>query len=197
MNSKKLKTKDLIYAGAFAAIYIIILAIIVSVVGIVPIAYLMSPLFVGIICATIYMMYVTKVKKFGAILILACLFGLIMSSSGHFYSILGAIPIGIVAELIAKAGNYNSKKMFSLSYLVFNLTMIPPFLQLYLATDSFVEVSIEYYGQEYGDAIGNLVSTYGSMLLLMQVVVAIIGAAIGVTLAGKLSAKHFEKAGII
>ncbi len=115
MSKTKLKTKDLIYAGAFAAIYIISIFIIVSVLGFIPIAYLISPLFVGIICAPIYMMYVTKVKKFGAILILATLFGLIMSSSGHSLTILMCIPLGLIAEFIAKAGNYNSKKMFSLS----------------------------------------------------------------------------------
>ncbi|MFI3324666.1 MAG: MptD family putative ECF transporter S component [Clostridia bacterium] len=70
-EKNKLKTKDLIYAGAFAAIYVIALMIIVMAFGMIPVLYIMSPFFVGMIAATIYMMYVTKVKKFGAILILA------------------------------------------------------------------------------------------------------------------------------
>lgn len=197
MKKTKLKTKDLIYAGAFAALYIILLMVIVMGFGIVPILYLMSPLFVGIIAATVYMMYVTKVKKFGAILILATLFGLIMSSSGHAITILFTIPIGLVAELVAKAGQYNSKKMFSLSYIVFNLTMVAPFSSLYFGSEQFIEECNQYYGQEYADVISNALSTYGMGLAVIQMVLAAIGAAIGVVVAAKLFKKHFEKARIV
>lgn len=197
MKKTKLKTKDLIYAGAFAALYIIALFIIVMTVGMIPILYLISPLFVGIIGATIYMMYVTKVKKFGAILILTILFGLIMSSSGHGFTILLCIPIGIVAELIAKAGAYNSKKMFSLSYIVFNITMVAPFYGLYFASEHFIEECYLYYGEEYANVISNVVNTYGLAFMGIQALLAIVGAAIGVFVASKLFKKHFEKAGIV
>lgn len=109
----KLKTKDLIYAGAFAAVYLVV------VLGFVPFLYLFVSTFaVGVVGATIYLMYVMKVKKFGAILILATLFGLMTSTGGHPYSIIFAIPLGIIADCIAKTGKYESKKMNSLSFIV-------------------------------------------------------------------------------
>ncbi len=197
MKKTKLKTKDLIYAGAFAALYIIALFIIVMTVGMIPILYLISPLFVGIIGATIYMMYVTKVKKFGAILILATLFGLIMSAGGHGLTILLCVPIGIVAELIAKAGAYNSKKMFALSYIVYNITMVAPFYGLYFASEQFIEECNLYYGEEYASVISNVVNTYGAAFMGIQAILAVIGAAIGVVVASKLFKKHFEKAGLV
>lgn len=193
----KLKTKDLIYAGAFAALYIITLFIIVMVFGMVPILYIMAPLFVGIIAATIYMMYVSKVKKFGAILILAILFGLIMSSSGHGLTVLICIPFGLVAELIAKAGGYKSQKMFALSYVVFNMTMVAPFYNLYFASEQFVSECIEYYGQAYGDAIAGVLNTFGLGLIAIQLVLAVVGAIIGGFVAAKLFKKHFAKAGLV
>lgn len=197
MKKNKLKTKDLIYAGAFAALYIIVLFIIVMTFGMIPILYIISPLFVGLISATIYMMYVTKVKKFGAILILAILFGLIMSSSGHGLTILICLPIGIIAELVAKAGKYNSKKMFSLSYLVFNITMAAPFCNLYLASEMFIDECNQYYGQDYADAVSNVLNTFGFGLWAIQAGLAVVGAGIGVVIASKLFKKHFEKAGIV
>ncbi len=197
MKKNKLKTKDLIYAGAFAALYIIALMIIVMGFGMIPILYLMSPLFVGIIAATIYMRYVTKVKKFGAIFILATLFGLIMSSSGHILTILFCSPIGIVAELIAKAGGYRSTIMFGISYLAFNITMVAPFSSLYFASESFIDEAAMYYGQEYADVISNVLNTFGFGLMAIQAVLAVIGAGIGVFIAAKLFEKHFEKAGIV
>ncbi len=197
MKKTKLKTRDLIYAGAFAALYIMALFIIVMVFGMMPVLYVMAPLFVGLIGATIYMVYVTKVKKFGAILILAVLFGLIMSSSGHGITILICIPIGLLAELIAKIGNYCSKTMFSLSYIVFNITMVAPFYNLYFATEGFIGQCAQYYGLEYGKVLSNLLNTYGFTLMAIQVGLAVAGAAVGVLIANKLFRRHFEKVGII
>ena len=197
MTKNKLKTKDLIYAGAFAALYIITLFIVVMGFGMIPLLYIMAPLFVGILGATIYMMYVTKIKKFGAILILALLFGLIMSSSGHGIAVMLCLPIGIVGELIAKIGKFQSKKMFSLSYLVFNLTVVAPFCNLYMATDSFIGECYKYYGQAYGDTIKSILDTYGMGLLFIQIGLAIIGALVGVILSSVLFKKHFQKAGIL
>ena len=119
----KLKTRDLIYAGAFGAVYLILMLVIVMGSGIVPVLYSLSPLTVGIICATVYMLYVIKIKKFGAILILAVLFGLV-SSVNSVYALAWTVLTGIVAELIARAGKYQSKKMFMVSYWIFNLNMI-------------------------------------------------------------------------
>ena len=197
MKKEKLKTKDLIYAGAFAAIYIIAMFIIVMGLGIIPVLYLLAPLFVGIICATIYMMYVSKVKKFGAILILAILFGAIMSSSGHGMTVIMAIPIGLLAEFIAKIKGYKSKKMLVLSYAVFNLTMIAPFQLLYTASDQFVGQCRDYYGDVYADTIDGFITTYGGKLLASQIVVGVVGALIGGWLATVLFKKHFEKSGLV
>ena len=193
----KLKTKDLIYAGAFAAIYLIVMFLIVMIFGMVPILYIIAPFIVGIINATIYMMYVSKVKKFGAILILAIIFGGLMSSSGHVYAILVAIPVGLIAEYLAKQQEYKSKKMITASFAVFNLTMVGPFLTLYTATETFIEDTRMYYGDVYAEAINGFISNYGIMLLVGQIVIAIIGAIIGGVLASVLFKKHFEKAGLI
>lgn len=53
-NDKKLRMKELIFAGAFAAVYIVVMLMIVMIFGSVPILYIISPLAVGIVCATIY-----------------------------------------------------------------------------------------------------------------------------------------------
>ena len=77
----KLSTKDLIAAGAFGAIYLVVLTVLASVVlPMVPVLFLATPLIAGIVLGTVYMLYAAKVPKKGAILILAVLVGLI-----HFY----------------------------------------------------------------------------------------------------------------
>lgn len=63
----KLTTKDLIAAGAFGAIYLVVLPV-------VPVLFLATPLIAGIVLGTVYMLYAAKVPKKGAILILAGIF---------------------------------------------------------------------------------------------------------------------------
>ncbi len=194
---KKLNTKDLIYIGAFCALYIIVLFAIVMILGFVPILYLLSPFFVGIIAATVYMMYVSKIKKFGPIIILGAFWGLVMTMGGHATTILFALPIAIGAEFICRIGKYESKKMLSLSFLLFNVTMVAPFTSLYFASETFIAEANEYYGAEYADVIQTVWDTVGWGLMGIQMVVAVLGAAVGVVLANVLFKKHFEKAGII
>ena len=80
-DSQKMMAKDLMYAGAFAAIYIVLMLVIVMGSGIVPILYVISPITVGAVCGTVYMLSVLKVKRFGAALIMGVLFALIACAS--------------------------------------------------------------------------------------------------------------------
>ena len=75
-KTNKLKTKDLIVAGAFAALYVAVLFAVVTVMGFVPILYLIAPFVNSVILGCIYMMYVMKVPKTGAILILSVAVGI-------------------------------------------------------------------------------------------------------------------------
>ena len=76
-GSKKMTAKDLMFAGAFAAIYIMLMLIIVMGSGVIPIFYVLSPITVGTVCGTVYMLSVLKVRRFGAALIMGILFAVI------------------------------------------------------------------------------------------------------------------------
>lgn len=192
-NNNKLRTKDLIFAGAFGAIYIVLMLIVVMVTGTIPVLYIISPLPVGIVCATVYELCVLKVRKFGAALILGILFA-VTTSAAYLPGLILAVAIAIIAELVIMMGKYKSKKMFMLSYLVFNLTMVCPFTNLYFNRDSFMAMATEYYSQEYADGVAKFANAW---LPLLQIALAVGGAAIGLLIASKLIKKHFEKAGIV
>lgn len=196
MNNK-LDTKDLIYAGAFTAVYVLLRFLIVMTLGLIPIFYLILPLFTGMVCGTIYMIYTNKIPKPRAITILATLFGVILASTGHFYSVLLCIPIGICAELISKIGKYTSHKMNALSFIVFNLTMVTPFGQLYMTRETFVASAVASYGEEYGASLSSILDNMGGMLFLVQCASAVLGAIIGIIIANNLFKKHFKHAGIV
>lgn len=193
-EDRKLKTKDLIYAGAFCAIYLVIMLLIVMACGSVPILYFMAPLFVGVVDGTVYMLYAMKVHKFGAVLILGILFALITSSS-VWYSLCLALVAALAAELILKAGNYTSKKLYVLSYIVFNINMAAPTLMLMIDRNRFFAMSETYYGQNYATAQSALVGTGPFWLFILCG--ALVGGLLGALLATRLIGKHFKRAGIL
>jgi energy-coupling factor transport system substrate-specific component len=194
-TANKLKTKDLIVAGAFAALYIVVLMVAVSALGfITPITYLMAPFFVSIPLGVVYMLYVTKVPKTGAIMILAVLVGLITGMNGMWFSIVWALALGLVAELLVRAGKYRSVKLYQASFCVFAATNMAPFWGLILAKPTFLAACTEYYNAEYAAAIDALTPWW---IVLVLVGIAVIGGIIGSVLGRRLLKKHFEKAGVV
>lgn len=193
-DDKKLRTRDLIYAGAFGVIYLVVMLIIVLGTSAIPVLYLIAPLTVGIVCGTIYEMCVLKVHKFGAALILGVLFALVACGT-NIIGLIVAILVAVAAELVIKAGDYKSKKMYLASYVVFNINMACPYLMLVFAYDEFMTRAAEYYGQAHADGLMAVMPSgaiWGASLGL-----AILGGIIGALIASKLIAKHFEKAGIV
>lgn len=190
---EKLKTKDLIYAGAFGALYLIVVMIVTTLLGMLPILYVISPLFIGIIGGTVYLLYVSKVRKPGAVLILSILFGL-MTSSTYWLSFVFVVITGLAAELIIRAGKYQSFKMYALSFCVFNLNMVAPFLFITFSRDTYLSMAEEYYGAEHAAALAAVTPPW---INLAQIVLAVVGAIIGIVIAKHLVKKHYEKAGIV
>ena len=192
-SSKKLRTKELIYAGAFGALYIVLMLVIVLGTSMIPVLYLLAPITVGLVCGTVYLLCVLKVKKFGAALILGVLFALCACSNAWF-SFVGAIAAALLAELVIKLGKYKSKMMYLLSFVAFNLNMACPYMMLSFARDSFLKRSVEYYGQEYADGIAKLAPTWIFFPILGF---AVIGGILGALLANALIKKHFAKAVVV
>lgn len=189
-----LKSKDLIVAGAFAALYIVLMFVSVSIMGAVPVVYICAPLLLPIILGPVYMLYVTKVPKRGAILILAILVGMLTSMGGVWQAGVWAILIGIVAELIASSGKYVSKARYLISYAVFACTNMGPFWMLLFAKALFLEQCVVYYGAEYAAALDSLTPDW---LIVVLIAFALVGGVIGGIFGQKLISKHFRKAGII
>ena len=189
----KITAKDLMYAGAFAAIYIVLMLIIVMVSGIVPILYVLSPITVGAVCGTVYMLSVLKVRRFGAALIMGVLFAAI-ACSANIMGLIIAICTSLLAELVLFLGKYRSKKMYMLSFVAFNLNMACPFSMLIFARDKFFEISTQYRGEESTAAL-KAVLPEGMYFAIVGF--AIIGGIIGAFIANRLIKKHFKKAGVV
>lgn len=190
---KKMNTKDYIFAGAFAAIYIVILVASGMLFGLNPVTFLLTPLIVGIILGPVFILYISKVPKRGAVLILAILSGLILSST-TIAPLFIAIISGILAEVILNDRSKYTKLKNIVAYSIFNIIIVGPFTMLLFARDQFMKSAEYYYGKDYVEQFSALTPNW---IIFVIIALAIIGGIIGAIIGNKLNKKHFETAGII
>ena len=193
MKEKKLKIKDLVTIGVFAVIYLVIMFG-VGMIGLVPILFLVYPTILGIVSGTVVMLFMAKVQKPWALLIFGMLTPIFMMVEGHTYIlVLHAFVVILIAELIRRAGNYNSFKYNMLSFAIFNTWICGSLMQMLWAREKYIEMTM-MMGNEYVEALERLV-TYPHMALVY--IGAILGGLIGANIGRILLKKHFIKAGIV
>lgn len=191
-SDKKMRTKDIIYVGAFGALYIVLMLIIVmGSSAISPILYFIAPLPVGLICGTVYMLCMLKVHKFGAVLIFGGLFTLI-TCYRSLYAIILSVVTALTAELILFLGKYKSRNMYLLSFVFFNLNMSAPTVMMLFDFDRFMSLSEKYNGIAYTQSLSKL--AFNGKIWYAILGCAITGGISGALIAKNLIKKHFEKA---
>lgn len=193
MKETTLKIKDLVTIGVFAVVYFAVMFG-VGMIGIVPILFLIYPTILGIVTGTIIMLFMAKVQKPWALFILGILSPLLMFAMGHTYIIaVHALVVMFIAEMVRRAGGYNSFKYNMFAFAIFNTWICGSLMQMLWAKEKYMKLSM-MMGKEYVDALDRLI-TYPHMLLVY--VGAIIGGIIGAYIGKSLLKKHFNKAGIV
>lgn len=193
MKEQKLKIKDLVTIGVFAVIYVVIIFAL-GMIGFLPVLYLVYPALLGIVSGTVIMLFMAKVQKSWAVLILGMLTSVFMMVEGNTYLlIIHSFVVMLIAELIRRVGNYNSFKYNMLSFAIFNTWICGSLMQMLWAREKYIEIAM-VMGEEYVNALIKLV-TYPNMALVY--LGAILGGLIGANIGRILLKKHFIKAGII
>ena len=195
MKEKKLKIKDLVTIGVFAVIYVVIIFAL-GMIGFLPVLYLVYPALLGIVSGTVIMLFMAKVQKPWAVLILGMLTSVFMMVEGNTYLlIIHSFVVMLIAELIRRVGNYNSFKYNMLSFAIFNTWICGFLMQILLAKDKVIEMAeTRGMGHAYITKLIALVN-YRSMILVY--IGAIVGGIIGAYIGKVFLKKHFEKAGIV
>ena len=192
-NDNKLKGRDLINVGIYSAIYFVIMMA-VAMLGMIPIFLPLLSVIVPILGGIPFMLFLTKVRKPGMILIMAMIMGILMLLTGMGpWPLLTCAIAGILSELTVKSGEYKSVKKSILAYGFFSMWIWGNYLPLFTDYEGYF-AQRESYGQAYIDAVQNLMPLWmAPVLLIACFVCGIIGGLLG----RALLKKHFEKAGIV
>ena len=170
MNNK-LQAKDLINLGLFTVLYFVLGCCVAIPIGFVPIFLPILGALWTLITGIPFMLFLTRVKKFGMVTLMAILSGLLMGLTGMGY---WGVPLGLIfgllGDLILKFGNYKSAKRSLIGYAVFSLWMVG------------------------ADKVMAVMPMWSIVLVIAGIFIcAIIGGMIGKA----LLKKHFVKAGIV
>lgn len=191
-KSNKLQGKDLINVGIFTAIYFVIVFAL-AMLGYIPIVMPLLCVITPIIGGIPFMLFLTKVKKFGMILIMSIIMGILMLLTGMgYYSLLVGIVSGLIAELIYKSGKYESSSKAILASGFFSIWIWGNYIPMFINIEGYFSTR-QSFGADYINALTNLMQSWMCpVLLIASFVCGIIGGFLGKA----LLKKHFKKAGI-
>lgn len=192
-KSNKLQAKDLINVGIFTAIYFV-LFFAGMMLGYIPIFIPLLGLVCPILCGIPFMLYLTKVKKFGMVSLTGIILGLInlVMGSGVLVLIAG-MAFGVLSDLVLRAGKYQSWKCTFIGNGIFSLWIMGYVSRMFLTRDAFFSSLVSSYGQEYVDT---LMSYTPGWMFPVLFIVTFIGGVLGALLGKAVLKKHFEKEGI-
>ena len=195
MNNNKLQAKDLINLGLFTVLYFVLGCCVAIPIGFVPIFLPILGALWTLITGIPFMLFSTRVKKFGMVTLMAILSGLLMGLTGMGY---WGIPVGVVSgilgDLIMKSGSYKSASKTILGYGVFSLWMVGTYIPMYfMVEDSYASFAASF-GDEYAAKVMSVMPMWSLVLVVAGIFVcAILGGLIGKA----VLKKHFAKAGIV
>lgn len=196
-KSRHLTIPDLITIGVFTALYFVLVAVatLFSSVALMGFGMILLPAVAALICGCVYMLLVAKVGKFGAISVMGIVVGLFLFVSGHFIlSLAASIVFPVIADAIARAGDYRSKTGILASYVVFCYGLTGPILPLWFMKDAYV-ASLQARGETrlYRWCVRTCQYRHVFIAMIAVLVCALLGGWFG----QRMLKKHFAKTGII
>lgn len=195
-SSNRLNGKDLINAGVFSAIYVVIIMIVACTVGMIPIGFLLLTFLVPFLGGIPMMLYFTKIKKFGMLLILQVVIGLAMIITGMGYDLLiWGIITGLVGELILKATHYKKSMGCILAYSVSSICIAGNYVHWLNASNEWLASQSAGYGDYYITSVATYLKIW--WVFPSMVVLCFIGGFLGGIIGRKVLKKHLEKSGLV
>jgi energy-coupling factor transport system substrate-specific component len=191
---RRLTTRDLINIGIFTVLYFAAVAIFGQVGALVPILQVLGPLYIPIVAGIPFMLFLTRVDKFGMITIMGILVGLLVLATGQAYWVaVLAVVLAPTADLLCRAGAYRRWPSLVAGYAVFSLMLIGTVVPLFFARDAY----LARVGQRKDAAwVQSIVELTPTWVFFAMIAMLIVGAVVGAYLGRAVLRKHFERAGI-
>ena len=192
---KGLVVKDLVTVGIFSALFLVF-----ALVGGIffapnPVLTFYMPVGSALLCGPVYLLMLAKVKKRWAASILGAILCIVWFVTGmHWAMALGYLVMGVAADFVAGAGEYKSKMMNSVSYIVISLGGTASYLVFFANPDGWAKTMLgNGTEQSYIDTMRETGSVW---IMLVMLVGTVLAAAVSAFVGCNMLRKQFEKSGI-
>ena len=194
-DKKGLTAKDLVTIGIFSALFLVF-----ALVGGIffapnPVLTFYMPVGSALLCGPVYLLMMAKVKKRGAAAILGAILCVVWFVTGmHWAMAVGYLVMGVVADFVAGAGGYQSKKINSLSYMLLSLGGTASYLVFFANPDGWAKTML---GNGTEQAYIDTMRSAGTIwILVIMLAGTMLAAAVSALIGCSMLKKQFEKAGI-
>ena len=192
---KSLTIKDLVTTGIFSAIFLVFTMIGGIFFAPNPVLTFYMPMGAALLCGPVYLLMIAKVQKRWSVTILGIVMGIIWFVTGmHWAFSLGYIGMGIIADLVAGAGDYRNKAVNLLSYILMSLGGVYTYVVFFIDPQGWASTMLENGTEQ--SYIDTMSASAPSWLLAVIIIGTLAIAAFSGWIGGKLMKKQFEKAGI-
>ena len=192
---KSLTIKDLVTTGIFSAIFLVFTMIGGIFFAPNPVLTFFMPMGAALLCGPVYLLMIAKVQKRWSVTILGIIMGIIWFVTGmHWAFSLGYIGMGIIADLVAGAGDYRNKAVNLLSYMLMSLGGVYTYVVFFIDPQGWASTMLENGTEQ--SYIDTMSASAPSWLLAVIMIGTLAIAAFSGWIGGKLLKKQFEKAGI-
>ena len=193
MQSNKLNAKDLINVGIYTAIYLVVFFVI-GMLNAIPILYPLTYFIAPVVTGIPFMLFLTKVDKFGMVSIMGVILAVFWYLMGYTYiPTITYILAGVLSDIVFSFGKYKSFKFDVIGYWIFSCGMIGCAAPMWLMTATYMEQVRVAKGDEY---VAGLAKYMPSWMGFAGIGIILVSSIIGAFLGRKMLKKHFERAGI-
>lgn len=193
-KSGRLNAKDLINVGIFTAIYLVVMFA-CSTLGFIPIFIPLLAVIIPLVEGIVFMLFLTRVKKFGMVLIIGIVVSLfyLPGGMGSFMAPI-VIVVGLIAEALLRSGGYQSKWKAILAYGFFSISVFGNLMPIFTSRDAYYNMLASgNFGAEYANTLMSYMPDWiAPILLACCFIFGILGGILGYA----VLKKHFKRAGI-
>ena len=195
ISKKSLTVKDLVTVGIFSALFLVFALIGGIFFAPNPVLTFYMPVGSALLCGPVYLLMLAKVQKRRAVTILGALLCIVWFVTGmHWAMSLGYLLMGIIADLAAGTGGYQSKKINALSYILISLGGTGSYLVFFADPDGWAKTMLGNGTEQ--SYIDTMRSAGTAWILVVMLAGTVLAAAVSAFIGCKMLKKQFEKAGI-
>lgn len=193
--NKGLSVKDLVTTGIFTALVFVFILIGGMFFATNPVLTFFMPAGSGLLAGPAFLLMIAKVQKRWSLSIMGVAIGILWFVTGmHWAFVLGYLLMAIVADFVAGAGKYRSKKLNSLAYILFSLGSTGTYILFFVDPNGWAQTMLGNGTEQ--SYIDTMQATANTGILVAMFAAVLITSAISAFVGCKLLKKQFEKAGI-